>query len=162
MKKISIYVTAFMTMLLLAACMGNDNNAADNTNDAPAENTSTNDQKADNDMNNDDQNLDLAEKAADRVEELEEVDGATVLVTDHTAYAAIDLTNGTEVTDDLKSKIEEKVKEADTSVEKVYVSEDPDFTKQMKDYADRIKAGEPVEGFFDEFSDVVRRVFPNA
>ncbi|WP_046180404.1 YhcN/YlaJ family sporulation lipoprotein [Domibacillus tundrae] len=162
MKKISIYVTAFMTMLLLAACMNNDNNASDKADNAPVENMSTNDQKADNNTDNADQNLDLAENAADRVEELEEVDGATVLVTDHTAYAAIDLKNGTEVSDDLKNKIQEKVKEADTSVEKVYVSEDPDFTTQLKDYADRIKAGEPVEGFFDEFSDAVRRVFPSS
>ncbi|WP_415874110.1 YhcN/YlaJ family sporulation lipoprotein [Domibacillus aminovorans] len=99
---------------------------------------------------------------ADRVEELDEVNGATVLVTDHKAYAAVDLKNGTEVNDDLKNKIEEKVKESDTSVGKVYVSEDPDFSTQMKDYADRIKAGEPAEGFFDEFSDAVRRVFPSA
>ncbi|WP_046178458.1 YhcN/YlaJ family sporulation lipoprotein [Domibacillus tundrae] len=162
MKKISIYVTAFMTMLLLAACMNNDNNASDKADNAPVENMSTNDQKADNNTNNDDQNLDVAEKAADRVKELEEVDDATVLVTDHTAYAAVNLKNGTEVNDDLKNRIEEKVKEADTSVEKVYVSEDPDFSTQMKDYADRIKAGDPIGGFFDEFSDSVRRVFPSA
>ncbi|OES45520.1 YhcN/YlaJ family sporulation lipoprotein [Domibacillus iocasae] len=166
MKKISIYVTAFMTMFLLAACMGDDNNASDGADNAPAENMSTNNQTADNDMDDADQanqaNLNLAQKAADRVEELEEVDGATVLVTDQTAYAAIDLKNGTKVNNELKNRIEEKVKEADTSIEKVYVSEDPDFSTQMKDYADRVEAGEPVEGFFDEFSDAVRRVFPSS
>ncbi|OXS79984.1 YhcN/YlaJ family sporulation lipoprotein [Domibacillus enclensis] len=48
------------------------------------------------------------------------------------------------------------------SIEKVYISEDPEFTTQMKDYADRVRAGEPVEGIFDEFSDVIRKVFPNS
>ncbi|MGG3452088.1 YhcN/YlaJ family sporulation lipoprotein [Domibacillus aminovorans] len=166
MKKILIYVTACMTMFSLAACMNNRDNAADNDKNDSVENVVHDDQKADNGMDNTDQtnnaNLDVSEKTADRVEELDEVNGATVLVTDHKAYAAVDLKNGTKVNDDLKNKIEEKVKEADTSVEKVYVSEDPDFSTQIKDYADRIRGGEPVEGFFDEFSDAVRRVFPNA
>ncbi|WP_050182104.1 YhcN/YlaJ family sporulation lipoprotein [Domibacillus robiginosus] len=164
MKKVSIYAAAFMAMFLLTACMGNDNdnNAADKEDNTPAENTATNDQQADDDTTNDNQTLEVADEAADNVKKIEEVNGATVLVTDHRAYAAVDLKNGTDVSDDLKNNIEEKVKEADTSVEKVYVSEDPDFSTQMKEYADRIEAGEPVEGFFDEFSDAVRRVFPDA
>ncbi|OKL36859.1 YhcN/YlaJ family sporulation lipoprotein [Domibacillus mangrovi] len=166
MKKISIYVAACMTMFSLTACMNNRDNASDNVKNDSAENVVHDDQTADNGMDHTDQtnqaNLDVSEKTADLVEELDEVNGATVLVTDHKAYAAVDLKNGTKVNDELKSKIEEKVKEADTSVEKVYVSEDPDFSTQMKDYADRIRGGEPVEGFFDEFGDAVRRVFPSA
>ncbi|MCP3764115.1 YhcN/YlaJ family sporulation lipoprotein [Domibacillus sp. A3M-37] len=166
MKKISIYASAFMAMFLLTACMGNDDNAEDQKDNTAAENTATNDQNTDNDITDDNQNndadLDVADKAADKVEEIEEVKDAAVLLTDHRAYTAVDLQNGTNVSDDLKNKIEEKVKEADTSVEKVYVSADPDFSKQMKEYADRIEAGEPVEGFFEEFSDTVQRVFPSS
>lgn len=156
-------MAACMIMFSLAACMNNRDNAADNANNDSVENVVQDEQKADNGMDQTNQaNLDVSEKTADRVKELDEVNGATVLVTDHKAYAAVDLKNGTKVNDDLKNKIEEKVKEADTSVDKVYVSEDPDFSTQMKDYADRIRGGEPVEGFFDEFSDAVRRVFPSA
>lgn len=37
-----------------------------------------------------------------------------------------------------------------------------DFVKQMNDYGTKIGEGEPVEGFFEEFSDTVRRVFPDS
>ena len=38
----------------------------------------------------------------------------------------------------------------------------PDFVKQMNEYGTKIRANEPVEGFFTEFSDAMKRVFPDA
>ncbi|MEH7014692.1 YhcN/YlaJ family sporulation lipoprotein, partial [Neobacillus niacini] len=46
-------------------------------------------------------------------------------------------------------------------IQNVYVSSNPDFVERMKDYGRRIKQGDPIEGFFDEFNETVRRVFPN-
>lgn len=166
MKKLSIYLTSFMAVLVLTACMGDRNDEVEDVEENGAENMNYQENDTDMDMNDNNEanqaNLDVADKAADSIEKMDEVDGATVLVTDHKAYAAVDLKEGVEVTEDLKKKMEEKVMGADTSVEKVYISEDPEFTTQMKDYADRVRAGEPVEGIFDEFGDVVRSVFPNS
>ncbi|QUW22064.1 YhcN/YlaJ family sporulation lipoprotein [Sporosarcina sp. Marseille-Q4063] len=67
-----------------------------------------------------------------------------------------------ELSSDLENKIAEKVKEANDNIENVYVSLNPDFVDRMTDYADKIDQGEPVEGFFEEFSEAVQRVFPDA
>ncbi|WP_052712070.1 YhcN/YlaJ family sporulation lipoprotein [Domibacillus indicus] len=106
--------------------------------------------------------LGVNEEAANRVGDMKEVEDTTVMVTGQTAYVAVNLKNQQELSDDLKQKIEQRVKEADNSVETVYVSADPDFSNRMRNYADRIDNGEPVQGFFDEFGESVRRVFPNS
>jgi spore cortex protein len=62
---------------------------------------------------------------------------------------------------DLENKIAEKVREANENIRNVYVSLNPDFVERMTGYQERINRGEPVEGFFDEFSEAVQRVFPD-
>ena len=63
---------------------------------------------------------------------------------------------------DLENKIAEKVREANNDIQKVYVSLDPDFVDRMKGYVNQINQGEPVQGFFGEFTEAIQRVFPNA
>lgn len=70
--------------------------------------------------------------------------------------------NNDEVTKDLEDKIANEVKAEDTEIQKVYVSANPDFVKQMKDYGEKINQGQPAEGLFEEFTDAVQRVFPDA
>ncbi|MGV2911482.1 YhcN/YlaJ family sporulation lipoprotein, partial [Bacillus safensis] len=67
-----------------------------------------------------------------------------------------------DVTDDLKKKISDKVKSTDQQIDNVYVSANPDFVDRMQGYGKRIKSGEPISGFFDEFTETVRRVFPES
>ena len=108
------------------------------------------------------------------------VESATVIVTNHNAYAAVVLkgnattttttntntntnTNPDQVlSPDLENKIAEKVREANTNIKNVYVSLNPEFVEHMTGYGERINRGEPVAGFFDEFTETMRRVFPNA
>lgn len=128
----------------------------------------------------------MAEDAADKVAELEEVDRATVLVTDNNAYVAVVLNNndgtGTdnnnndndtttdtnnataedELSKELEDKVAEKVREVNQDIENVYVSLNPEFVERMNDYQTRINEGEPIEGFFEEFGEAVRNVFPDA
>lgn len=63
---------------------------------------------------------------------------------------------------DLEDKIADKVREANDEIENVYVSLNPDFVERMTGYVDQINAGEPVEGFFGEFTEAIQRVFPDA
>ena len=42
------------------------------------------------------------------------------------------------------------------------MSVNPDFVDRMTDYADKIEAGEPIEGLGEEFSMLVKRIFPDA
>ena len=63
---------------------------------------------------------------------------------------------------DLEDKIAEKVREGNENIQNVYVSLDPDFVERMTGYVDEINQGEPVEGFFGEFTEAIQRVFPDA
>ncbi|KAB7706016.1 YhcN/YlaJ family sporulation lipoprotein [Bacillus aerolatus] len=116
------------------------------------------------DRNVDNENrMEVADKAADRVADLAEVNTANVIVTNRNAYAAVVLKDGAagKVTNRLEEKIAGEVRAADPDIRNVYVSTNPDFVDRMTDYGDRINAGDPVEGFFEEFNETVRRVFPN-
>lgn len=151
------------------------NMVEENNGDVVDEGTGTND-----DLTNDnDTRLEVAEDAADRIVELDEVDSATVIVTENNAYAAVVLGNNGDTNDttdtntnatadvdedlsaDLEDQIANKVREADADIENVYVSLNPDFVERMTEYRTKINDGEPVEGLFEEFTESIQRVFPN-
>lgn len=108
------------------------------------------------------QKVEVADKVADDVAAMKEVESASVLVTDDNAYVAIELKEGNKGDENMENKIAEHVRKGNPNFKNVYVSMNPDFVKQMNDYGTKIREGEPVEGFFEEFSDTVRRVFPDA
>ncbi|MEK1832383.1 YhcN/YlaJ family sporulation lipoprotein [Priestia megaterium] len=43
----------------------------------------------------------------------------------------------------------------------MYVSSDPDFVNRMEDYGNRINENATRNGLFEDFTETVRRVFPN-
>lgn len=108
-------------------------------------------------------NMRSSDEAADKVAKLDEVENATVIVTDHTAYAAVMLSNNQKkLTKDIEKKIADTVRKSDKSIDKVYVSVNPDFYDRFTGYGDELRKGNPVSGLYDEFSQTVRRVFPTA
>ncbi|MFJ7826031.1 YhcN/YlaJ family sporulation lipoprotein [Psychrobacillus sp. NPDC096623] len=170
----------FMMLLigLLTACgtNNNDNKATDNADNATENNDMIDEDVNDNDNGNNDAatgngtenndatnaHVELADEVANKITELEEVKSANVLVTDNNAYVAVELKEGVNETEELKTKISDAAKAEDASFNNVYVSANPDLTKQFNEYGERVRANEPVEGFFDEFTDTVKRVFPDA
>lgn len=193
MQKIKFLAIAILVASALAACGMNKDTTKNNADNNPAtENGVTND----NDKNRDDQNvndnnrddnntdgldngvdhngesrLDHAEDAADKVAELDEVDSATVIITDNNAYVAVMMNNEADrdqanddetISKELEDKIADKVREVKGDVKNVYVSLNPDFVERMRGYGERINEGEPIEGFFEEFGEAVRNVFPDA
>ncbi|MBT2258960.1 YhcN/YlaJ family sporulation lipoprotein [Priestia megaterium] len=113
--------------------------------------------------NNNQSRLEVADKAADRIAKLNEVDTANVIVTNRNAYVAVVLKNEAngEVTDPLKKKISDQVKATDRDIRNVYVSSDPDFVNRMEGYGNRINEDATRNGLFEDFTETVRRVFPN-
>ncbi|MEH7378200.1 YhcN/YlaJ family sporulation lipoprotein [Neobacillus drentensis] len=109
-------------------------------------------------------NTRVADKAADKVVNLTEVDNATVIINDNNAYVAakLDVSARNELTSAIKEKIARAVKTVDRDIDNVYISVNPDFYDRMNTYSRDIRNGRPVTGFIDEFSDTIRRVFPNA
>lgn len=105
----------------------------------------------------------VADQAADKVSDLPEVDTANVIVTENNAYVAAKLDNSTRsgLTNDIENKISKAVKSVDHDIDRVYVSVNPDFYDRMNTYASDIRNGRPVSGFFNQFNEMIRRVFPD-
>ncbi|MGW6167447.1 MULTISPECIES: YhcN/YlaJ family sporulation lipoprotein [Bacillaceae] len=175
-------VSSAMMVLLISGCASNDKQGANenlglNRNnqdnyDTPMRVSDT--RQNNNNLNNNDLNdnvndngtndLRVSEDISNRVEALKEVKNAWVIVTDHHAYVGAELNDGKDkdLTNELKDKIADAVRGADSSVEKVYVSANPDFVQRMNDYVTDINNGKPVKGFVDEFRELVTRIFPSS
>ncbi|MBV7508714.1 YhcN/YlaJ family sporulation lipoprotein [Bacillus sp. sid0103] len=108
--------------------------------------------------------MNVADDAAKKVADLPEVDTANVIVTENNAYVAVKLspTSRSKGTYNIEHKISQRVKSTDRDINNVYVSENPDFYDRMNTYASDIRNGRPVSGFFNEFTETIRRVFPKS
>lgn len=109
-------------------------------------------------------NYQVADNIANRVSGLKEVKSANVLITDHTAYVAAVLNNdeGKNISTKVENKIADTVRSVDKSIDNVYVSTNPEFVNRVKRYANDVQNGRPVTGFGNQFTELVKRIFPNA
>ena len=137
---------------------GNDNV----TNRVDRNNNVTNMTDRNNNGDNNQNRLAVADKAAEKIVSMREVDQANVIVTDNNAYVAAKLANhnGNRLEKDVENKISDVVKSTDQNIDNVYVSVNPDFYERTTSYANDIRNGRPIAGFFDEFNTLVRRIFP--
>jgi spore cortex protein len=145
--------------------VADNNNATESTKTTDTTNTTdtTTDKTTNTDVNNNGEHkLELADDVADKITELDEVESANVIVTDNNAYVGVVLKEGVDGNEELEKKIADEARKANADFDNVYVSTNPDFAKQFTEYGEKIRANEPVEGFFQEFSDSVKRVFPDA
>ena len=147
---------------------GNDNvtNRVDRnnnlTNITDRNNNGNNIANRNNNRDNNQNRMDVADKAAEKIVSMREVDQANVIVTDNNAYVAAKLANhnGNRLEKDVENKISDVVKSTDQNIDNVYVSVNPDFYERTTSYANDIRNGRPIAGFFDEFNTLVRRIFP--
>lgn len=65
-----------------------------------------------------------------------------------------------DLTDDVKNKITDIVKSVDEDIDNVYVSTNPDFFDLTNNYVDDMNDGKPIRGFFDQFGNMIERLFP--
>ena len=158
----------FSVMLLCGALMGcgmgQDKETKNTTETEPID-------KTEDETAKDEANLELADEAADKISELEEVDTATVIITDNNAYVGVvlnkkadgtEITEGSEELDEVYAKIRKQISETNANVKDVYISINPDFVARMKEYGQKIEEGKPVEGLFEEFGELTQRIFPDA
>jgi spore cortex protein len=133
-----------------------------NNNDGINVNNQNNNRMNVNNRNDNQNRMAVADKAAEKIVSMREVDQANVIVTDNNAYVAAKLANhnGNRLEKDIENKISDVVKSTDQNIDNVYVSVNPDFYERTTSYANDIRNGRPIAGFFDEFNTLVRRVFP--
>ena len=167
-------VSASLSSLLLVAC-GVDNNDANDTampnkDDNTLKNVNynpnntnrnydnnnvnrdvTNITNRSTDAENNDYRMRVADKAAERIVGMREVDQANVIVTDNNAYVAAKLaTNaGNRLEKNVEKKISNVVKSTDRNIDHVYVSVNPDFyTRTIFLHMQMIfVTADPLQGF---------------
>ncbi|MCP3032431.1 YhcN/YlaJ family sporulation lipoprotein [Halobacillus sp. A1] len=177
--KIKAVMFGLLAAFTLTACQAEQESSPNDGNYDGVENTrfertadqdnseSTNNNQYDNDRGmRHNTNYHVAEKAADRIaKDVDGVKDAYVLKTRDNAYVAAVLNNqngdSEEVSDEAEKQITKIVKDSDQDIENVYITTNPDFVDLSNQYAEDVEEGEPVEGFFREFGEMVDRVFPN-
>lgn len=111
----------------------------------------------------------VADKAAARItEEIKSIDRAYVLTAGNNAYVAAELNKGNasndnnneEVSEKVKKQVAKAVKAESNNIDYVYVSTNPDFVNLTTNYTKDMENGEPIEGFFDQFGEMIQRIFP--
>ncbi|WP_246569608.1 YhcN/YlaJ family sporulation lipoprotein [Lentibacillus saliphilus] len=119
--------------------------------------------------NNNDNRYEVSDEAAKRItDQVKGIDSAYVLTTNNNAYVAAMLNDGqknngkrgNDLTNDVKDKISKIVKDVDKDIDNVYVSTNPDFVDLTNNYVNDMNNGEPVEGFFDQMGNMIKRLFP--
>lgn len=102
----------------------------------------------------------VSDQAENAVIAIPEVDQANVIVTDNNAYVAVKLNKSAynRLSSKLEDKIFRKVKSADRDIDNVYISANPEFFSRMSGYSRDLQSGRSTNGF----SDMIRRIFPDA
>jgi len=107
---------------------------------------------------------DRASRIEAEVTKLNDVKGATVVITGNTALVGINLTEGTkgDLNTEIKRQVEEAVQTADRDINRVSVTADPDLFTRIENIARDIGQGRPLSGFGQEVEELVRRITPGA
>lgn len=110
-----------------------------------------------------DNRVEVAKSAADKITKINGVKSANVLVARRNAYvAAVTNVGQTGITPQLEKQIADQVRSADPNIQNVYVSTNPEFVNRVNQYVTDVGQGRPIAGFFQEFSEMVQRIFPSA
>ncbi len=151
--------------LLVAGCMNNLGNRGNQMRQQAAQNnrgTPNLQQNQNNQRGNVDNRIQVADKAATKITQIKGVRQANVLVTRRNAYVSATLDNDQQLSRETEDRIAKQVRAVDPNVQNVYVSTNPDFVSRINEYVSEAQQGRPVAGFFEEFNEMVQRIFPNA
>lgn len=114
------------------------------------------------DTTNDEARSDEAKKIADKVEDIDEIDSATCVISDDTAIVGVqfDKEYKGELTDEVKKKVEDVAKKAEDNIDRVAVTADPDLFDRLTTLVDDIGKGKPLTGLRDEIDEILNRIQP--
>lgn len=107
-------------------------------------------------------NIEVADDVAEEISKIDGVDQSYVFVTDNNAYVAVRLVRGKYLSMELETSIENKVKKVKEDIDQVFISTNPDFFSRFEEYRRDIEKGDPISGLIEDFTETVRRMFPNA
>lgn len=103
-----------------------------------------------------------AEQIAETVAEEDEVDAATCVISGNTALVGIQLDDAhrDRLTDAVKQRIDQKVRQEDQRIRRVVVTADPDLVTRIENMFREIGRGRPITGFSQEIQEMLNRIQP--
>ena len=170
-SKFFIFISLFViiTVLALSGCVQNNKKEIPPS-DEP--DTTLEDEVEDGDAlegnnNENDSNLNVnntigqrADKISKAIVNLPEIDTAPVIVNGNTAIVGItsnNLTN-TEITPDLRKKIEDAIKNLDSQIQTVALTADNDLFTRIGDVSKNIREGNPATDFKNDIDDILSKI----
>lgn len=148
-----LILTAATMSIVISGCTANPNNQKQQN--APIK------QQQVQQPGNEDNRIQIAKEAAAKITEVDSVKQANVLVTKRNAYVAAILKNDQQLSREIEDQIANKVRAADSNIQNVYVSTNPELADRFNTYVHDVQQGRPVAGFVEQFKEIVARVFPN-
>jgi YhcN/YlaJ family sporulation lipoprotein len=149
-NNIKMFVLLFMMFILAVGCAAKRDGTVNQQQMRTQDQTITKDR------------VQIATQASEKIAQLNGVTSANVLVTGKNAYVAVVLNPNQPLSRDFEDQIAQQVKSTDPAIQNVYVSANPDFVSRVQTYVNDVRLGKPVSGFFNEFTEIVRRLFPTA
>ena len=103
-----------------------------------------------------------ADRVVKVVNSMAEVKSSYAVVVGNVAMVGVDLRDKltTSQEESLKNRISSETKRQMPELAEVWVTSDPDLVKSIRDLAARISRGEPISGFFDEITQIMRKLEP--
>lgn len=154
--KFRTVIISFTFVLFLFGCANNQNEQNTETDDMMYEQTSDR-----NEMNQNPTNEEIADHLANIAKHVPDVENAFAIVAGPYAVVGIDV--GKSIDRQRVGTIKFSVSEAlrdDPYGKTAIVVADADGTERIRRMAEKIRAGEPIEGFVDELAEIVARYMP--
>ena len=103
-----------------------------------------------------------ARRIANKVADIDDIESAACVITGNTAMIGVQFNEQYKgkMTDAIKKKIDQVVKQADTRIDRVAVTTDPDVVSRIRDIFRDIGQGKPVSGFAKEINELLNRIQP--
>jgi YhcN/YlaJ family sporulation lipoprotein len=104
--------------------------------------------------------LRVVDEAEENVQNLDEVKSANIIVSNRNAYVGVVMDDDFhgELYPYLEDQIAQQIRDADASIQNVYISSHPDFVRQMNHYRDQLQNGRK-DGMNGGFNEMVHRFF---
>ncbi len=104
----------------------------------------------------------VADRVVKLVNAMPEVKASYALVVGNVAMVGVDLRDrlSGDKENELKSRISAETKKQLPELVQVWVTADPDLVTRIRDLAGRISRGEPITGFFDEITEIAKKLQP--
>lgn len=105
---------------------------------------------------------DRASKITTKISDIKGVDKAHVVISEKTAIVGLNINKDYEgkVTDELRKKVEDTVKNTDKDINTVTITADPNLTERIRKVGEDIGAGKPISGLGTEIKEILNRIVP--